>query len=171
MQFTKKFTQSYTKFSTKLLLIISCASLFLGACAPKLGGNDYDVSGAGEISSTLKGTIIATRVVKLRPDNSHKAGTGATAGGLTGAVLGSTIGGGHKMPFVAGAIGGLAGAFAGHAIEQKLTEQDGMEYHIKLANGEIITLTQGLEPRLSIGQKVLVIKSDRSRSRVVPDNT
>lgn len=153
------------------LLILSCGILFLSACAPKLGGNDYDVRGVGEISTTHKGVIIAAKTVKLRPDDHNKAGTGAMAGAASGAVLGSTVGGGDKMPLVSAVIGGLAGGFAGHAIENKLTEQDGTEYQIKLENGKVITLAQGLEPKLSVGQRVLVIESNRSRSRVVADNT
>lgn len=153
------------------LLTLSCGVLFLSACAPKLGGNDYDVSGVGEISTTHKGVITATKTVKLRPDDSSKPKVGAVAGAASGAMLGSTVGGGHKMPLVSAVVGGLAGGFAGHAIENKLTEQDGTEYQVKLDNGKLITLAQGLEPKLSVGQRVLVIESNRSRSRVVADNT
>ena len=153
------------------LLVISCSLLLLNACAPKLGGNDYEVSGVGEISTTSKGVIMAARTVKLRPDDSHKAGLGTAAGGVSGVLLGSTVGGGHKMPLVAAVVGGLAGGAAGHAIEGKLTEQDGTEYQIKLENGKLITLAQGSEPKLVVGQKVLVIESNRARSRVVADNT
>jgi outer membrane lipoprotein SlyB len=152
-------------------LAILIGLMALSGCAPKLGGNDYGVSGAGEISKTRKGVIVATRSVILRPDNSHEAGTGAAAGAIGGAALGSTIGGGDTMPIVSAVIGGIAGGAAGHAIEGKLTEQEGTEYHIKLANGTTITIAQGVEPRMSVGQKVLVIESKRSRSRVVPDNT
>ena len=153
------------------LLTLSCGILFLSACAPKLGGNDYDVSGVGEISTTLKGIIVARKTVKLRPDNSDKPQIGAAAGVASGALLGSTIGGGHKMPLVAAVVGGLAGGAAGHALQNKLTEQDGTEYQIKLDSGKLITIAQGLEPSLAVGQKVLVIESNRSRSRVVADNT
>ena len=156
---------------TGAIILVSLLGLGASGCDPKLGGNDYDVRGAGEISTTLKGTVVATRAIKLRPDDSHRAGTGATAGVVSGAVLGSTVGGGKKMPLVGAVIGGLAGGAAGHAIEGKLTEQEGTEYHIKLDNGDTITLAQGVEPRLSVGQRVLVIKSNRSRSQVVPDNS
>jgi len=49
--------------------------------------------------------------------------------------------------------------------------QEGTEYQIKLDNGSTITIAQGIEPRLAVGQRVLVIESNRSRSRMVPDNT
>ena len=159
-------------YITKIsLLFISCGLLALTACAPKLGGNDYDVSGVGEVSTTLKGVIMAAKTVKLRPDDSSKPGVGVVAGGLSGALLGSTVGGGHRMPVVSAVVGGLAGGAAGHAIENKLTEQDGTEYQIKLDSGKLVSIAQGLEPRLAVGQKVLVIESNRGRSRVVADNT
>ncbi len=152
------------------LLSFSCGLLLLTSCAPKLGGNDYEVSSVGEISTTLKGIITATKTVKLRPDNSSKPQMGAAAGAVSGAVLGSAVGGGHNMPLIAAVVGGLAGGAAGHAIENKLTEQDGTEYQIKLDTGKLISIAQGLEPRLTVGQKVLVIESNRGRSRVIADN-
>lgn len=160
--------------SLKKLLIINLFLLIsLSACAPNLGGSDYSTAGVGEISTTLKGVIVATRVVKIRPDNSEKSGTGAAGGMLGGALLGSTLGGGRKTPIATGVLGGIAGAVAGHALERKLTEQDGIEYQVKLTDGNIVTIAQGLEPKMSVGQKVLLIESNRykGRSRIIPDNT
>ncbi len=159
-------------YMTKVFLsIVSCGLLLLTSCAPKLGGNDYDVSGVGEISTTLKGVVMATKTVKLRPDNAEKPGVGAMGGATSGALLGSVVGGGRNMPLVSAVLGGLAGGVAGHAIENKLTSQDGTEYQIQLDSGKLITIAQGIEPKLVAGQRVLVIESNRSRSRVVADNT
>ena len=161
---------SFSFIKRLFILVISITTLSLTSCAPKLGGYDYDISSVGEISTTLKGVIVATKVVMLRPDNSHNPKMGAVAGAAGGAALGSLVGGGHKMPLAAAVLGGIAGGAAGHSIEQKLSEQKGIEYQIKLSNGSLITIAQGLEPKLSVGQKVLVIKSQRGRSRVVEDN-
>lgn len=146
---------------------ISCALLSTG-CTPKLGGNDYSVKGAGEISQTLKGVIVSARPVMINAQDSSQPGIGAAVGGLSGALLGSQIGGG-KGRVVTGVLGGLAGAGAGHLIQGKATEQEGMEYQVQLDRGDIITLTQGADPKMSAGQRVLVIQSNRDRSRVVPD--
>lgn len=155
----------------KLWSIIAVLS-FLSACAPNLGGSDYYAGDVGSVSKTLKGVIIAARKIKIH-GNRNEAGTGAAAGAVSGALLGSTLGGGHKTPLATGVLGGLAGGFAGHVLEKKMTEQDGMEYQIKLADGNVITLAQAVEPMLTVGQRVLVIESSNSnvRSRVIPDNT
>ncbi|MEI8296187.1 MAG: glycine zipper 2TM domain-containing protein [Alphaproteobacteria bacterium] len=155
----------------KYLVVVAAtaAALSLSACAPKIGGNDYSVRGAGEVSETVKGTIISMHVVNISAktaENQSGPGAGALIGGLTGGVLGSQVGKG-RGPAVIGVAGALGGAALGHYAEGKLTEQEGFEYQIQLDSGGIVTVTQGAEPRLAVGQKVLVIKSNRDRSRVV----
>lgn len=144
--------------------------LMLAGCAPKIGGNDYSVRGVGEVSQTFQGTIISAHPILVSAktaEGQSSPGAGALIGGLTGGVLGSQIGKG-KGQVVMGTLGALGGAAAGHFAEQKLTEQEGMEYQIKLDTGSIVTVAQGAEPRLAVGQRVLVINSARERSRVIP---
>ena len=150
---------------TKSIVTVSMLG-FLASCAPKLGPNDYSVKGAGEISQNYSGVIVSARPVTINATDPSKPGIGALAGAGTGALAGSLIGQG-KTPWIAGGLGALAGGFAGHAIEQKATEQTGMEYEVKLDAGGSITLTQG-EPFLAVGQRVKVIQSARDRSRIVP---
>ncbi len=175
----------------KKILMISAAVLSaanLTGCAPKIGGNDYSVAGSGEISDTKRGVIIGKRVVNINaqdPENQNNPNTGALAGGLAGGVAGSNIGNGNGA--VAAAVGGaIIGAFAGHFAEQKLTEQQGFEYQVELENGQILTLAQGADLDMPVGQRVLVItpiksghtttinmggRTNTSRARIVPDNT
>lgn len=153
----------YTAFA------VIAASLMTSGCAPKLGGSDYSVAGVGEISQTEEGIVVAKRVVQLNASDPSKPGVGAGAGMATGAILGSAAGGSPRGSLVAGAAGGLIGAFAGHAIEQQATHQEGFEYQIRMIKtGEVITVAQGAEPNLGVGQPVYVVKSNRSRSRVIP---
>ena len=84
---------------------------------------------------------------------------------------GSQIGYGKGQ--VAGAVlGGLAAGVAGHYIEKALTEQDGWEYTVKLDDGRTVSIVQGAEPPLNVGQRVRVVKSQgktkSQRSRVLP---
>ncbi len=175
----------------KKILMLSAAVLSaanLTGCAPKIGGNDYSVAGSGEISDTKRGVIIGKRVVNINaqdPENQNNPNTGALAGGLAGGVAGSNIGNGNGA--VAAAVGGaIIGAFAGHFAEQKLTEQQGFEYQVELENGQILTLAQGADLDMPVGQRVLVItpmksghtttinmggRTNTSRARIVPDNT
>ncbi len=156
----------------KILIVslVSTVALLVSACAPKLGGSDYNVRGVGEISQTLRGTVISARPVIINASDNSQFGAGAGIGGLSGALLGSQIGGG-KGRVLTGTLGALGGAAAGHLIQQKATEQEGMEYQVQLDRGDVITISQGAEPRISSGQRVLVIQSNKERSRIVPDTT
>lgn len=142
----------------------------LTGCAPRLGGNDYALAGSGEISQTFMGTITAARPVNLTGQSTNedgRLGTGAIIGAGAGAVAGSMIGSG-RTPWITGTLGALAGGAAGHAIERQARQQQGMEYTVKLDQGDMITIAQGVEPALAVGQRVRVIHSAKDRSRVVP---
>ena len=146
---------------------LSIFLLFIGGCAPKLGGSDYQASGIGEISQTLRGTIIEARPVTIHGTDG-KLGAGGVVGGVAGGVLGSLVGSG-KGSLLGGTLGALAGGAGGHLAEQQLSKQEGIEYQVQLDNGDLVAVSQGVEPKLSVGQRVLVIKSAK-RSRVVPDS-
>lgn len=158
--------------SSKSTLV--CASLLafstLTACAPKIGGNDYSIRDVGAINQVSYGTIVAARPIAVqgkRLEEQGKLGAGAIIGGGAGALIGSQVGHG-ATPAIVGALGALAGGVAGHMIENQATSQQGMEYEIQMESGGSISITQGLEPMLSVGQRVKVISSARERSRVVP---
>lgn len=155
----------------KILVVtaVSAVSLLVSGCAPKLGGSDYDARTVGEISQTLRGTVLSVRPIMINASDNSQFGAGAGIGGLSGALLGSQIGGG-KARYVTGTLGALGGAAAGHLIQQKATEQEGREYQVQLDRGDIITISQGAEAMIASGQRVLVIQS-KSRSRIVPDST
>lgn len=152
-----------------LIAAVSSLSLMMSACAPKLGGNDYSAKGVGEISQTFKGTVIAARPIMINSSDG-KLGAGALIGGGSGALLGSTVGGG-KGRLVTGVLGGLAAGAAGHFLEQKMSEQEGIEYQVQLDQGNVVTIAQGADPKLAVGQRVLVVQSGKDRSRVVPDGS
>jgi outer membrane lipoprotein SlyB len=162
--------KGYSPMKNKLIITsVVAASVLLSACAPKLGGNDYSASSVGEMSQTYKGVIVSMRKVAINAGDASTPGVGALAGGLAGGALGQAAGGGRGR--VITTVGGaLLGAFAGHAVGQAATGQDGFEYSVKLANGDLVTVSQGADPVLAVGQSVLVIKSDRGRSRVVADH-
>ncbi len=148
--------------------------LFLTSCAPKLGGSDYSIADVGANSTSLRGSIISIRVINLVATDSNKPGVGALAGGVAGGVTGHVISNGGPFTTMAG---GLLGAAAGHFAEQGLTNQEGFEYTVQLDNGEIKTIAQGAEPRMAVGQRVIVVLNNKgvagqqARSRVVPDNS
>ncbi len=157
------------KKSIQVAMIVASV-VSLSACAPRLGGNDYSLSGTGEISQTFVGTVTAVRPVNLTGQDKGqdgKLGVGAVAGAAAGGVAGSLIGRG-ATPWITGTLGALAGGAAGHMIERKATEQQGFEYTVKLDQGDTITIAQGAEPAIAVGQRVRVIHSAKDRSRIVP---
>lgn len=159
------------QFSKTLVVCTALVALnTLTACAPKIGGSDYSIRGVGEVNQVQYGTVIAARPITVqgkRLEEQGKLGTGAILGGGAGAVAGSLVGRG-ATPWIVGTLGALAGGAAGHAIENQATSQQGMEYEVQLDTGGSISLTQGTEPMLSVGQRVKVLSSARERSRVVP---
>ncbi len=170
-----------------MLSVAVCAAVSISGCAPRIGGSDYSVAGSGEINDTLRGLIVGKRVVRINmknPEQQNDPGAGSMLGLLGGGALGSQFGKGRGA--VAGtALGAVAGAVGGHFAEQALTEQEGFEYQIELDNGRLMTLAQGRDPELSVGQRVLVImpikpagqttisygRTNTSRARVIADRS
>ena len=145
--------------------------LSLSGCAREISSNTYKVGHIGEASFTYQGVVASARQVKVEEgeyleQNSTGIALGAIAGGAGGSTLGN--GSGQVAATVAGAVlGGIAGAFA----EKGLKSQNAMEYAIRLNNGSMMTIVQGLDSQLQAGQHVLVMVSHDGRSRVVADNS
>ncbi|WP_156962004.1 glycine zipper 2TM domain-containing protein [Candidatus Paracaedibacter symbiosus] len=160
----------------KKVLVISmlCAStLLLEGCAPRIGGSNYSVRGAGEMNDTYRGVVVSARPVTISAktaERENEPGAGALAGGLAAGYAGSQIGKGHGSVVAAG-VGALAGAIGGHFAEKALTDQEGFEYQVRLDDGRLTTIAQGADPVIRVGQRVLVIKSTKDRGRIIPDNS
>lgn len=143
--------------------LILCALLLAGCTTNEFSGNRYEESAVGEVSRTDRGYVLSLRKVELKPDGSV---AGTALGAVGGGLLGSMFGGGHGK-YLTAAAGAVAGGVAGNAIGSK--SQEGIEYTVKLDNGSIITITQGIEPAISVGQRVYVINSNKGRSRIVAE--
>ncbi|MDR1694151.1 MAG: hypothetical protein LBR70_03040 [Lactobacillaceae bacterium] len=142
------------------------AVLLIGACAGEIGANRYETSAAGQVNTARIGTIIAVRNVKV---STSEGQMGSLAGGVAGGAAGSMIGGSTAVNVI-GAVGGaVLGSLAGNAAQNKFSEQTGYEYIIKLDNGSVITITQGADNVLSVGQRCVVLDASRGeRARVIP---
>ncbi|MGY1521529.1 hypothetical protein [Luteimonas sp. A482] len=92
------------------------------------------------------------------------------AGGAAGAVAGSQIGGSDAAGAV-GAIGGLVvGAIAGAAVERSASATSGIEYVVETSNGNMMTVVQGADPALHLGQRVLILYGSPARIIADPRN-
>lgn len=122
------------------LLVISMAamiSLGLSACAPNISPDTVSASNANEVQTAVEGVIVSKRIVTVKGDSNM---VGTLAGGIIGAVAGSSVGGGN-MRYITGTAGAVAGGAAGNVIEDKLTTQQGIEYVVKLTQEDGPTTT------------------------------
>lgn len=168
--------------------VLTAVTMSMTGCAPRIGGKNYSVAGTGEMSDTYPGVIISKEIVTIgakRAERENEPGLGAGAGALAGGLgAGSAIGGGSGRLWAAGA-GALVGGVAGHFAERALTDQEGFLYTVRLDNGKVQSLSQGAEPNMAIGQRILLITPSKpsgreaytvgdvnlSRGRIVPDNS
>ena len=140
-------------------------TLLLGACAENIGANHYNTSSVGQVNRAAKGTIVAVRQVTVSDGDGQ---IGKLSGAIAGGAAGSMIGGSDAVQIL-GAIGGaVVGGIAGDAAQEGLSRQRGYEYTIQLDNGNIVSLVQGTDVYLQVGQKCLILYGNRSR--VVPYN-
>lgn len=145
-----------TAFLLSALAIIVAGS----ACTPKISPDTYSVGSVGQVNRVVRGTIVSSRLVAI---SGTQSGAGAATGIAAGGVAGSAMGGNTRTN-VLGAIGGaVVGGIAGAAIEESSTRQQGMEYVVETENGALLTVVQGTDPSLSVGQRVLVMYGQRAR--------
>ena len=150
----------------KNIILCTLIAFVSVGCARQISSNVYSAHSVGETSSTYPGVIISARAVTVEDkEYLEENGLGIVGGGVGGALVGSQIGkgSGNTLATVGGAV---AGAVAGAYAEKALKSQDAMEYIVALDNGESKTVVQGVDPTLTVGQKVWLIVSYHGRSRV-----
>jgi len=145
----------------KALVMVGVLSLagLLTACTQDISAGSYQVDQVGQAAQTARGVIIAATPVKVQGTNA----VGTIAGGVAGAAAGSAIGGGTRANVIGGVGGAVLGGMIGNYAEKELTKQTGMQYTVKLKNGKIFTVTQGMNPVLAVGQRVFVIFGNPAR--------
>lgn len=90
-------------------------------------------------------------------------GVGAVAGGLTGAVVGNQIGGGHGRTAMA-VLGGVGGAFVGNEIEKNVKKTTAFQIKIRMNDGSLRVTTQSTPPEVAVGDRVRVEDGAVSRN-------
>ncbi len=146
------------------LLVTSVVLLVLTACAPNINSNHYATSGTGEVGQAMNCTVVSVRQVNV---SSSDSSAGSVIGAIGGGVAGSTIG--HGRGSILGALGGAAlGGIAGNYAQEGLSSQGGMEYIVRLDNGNLRTITQGADVYMQPGQRCFLLYG--AQSRVIPAN-
>ncbi len=153
------------------IILVSLISLLTSSCATDINSSSYTDATVGEAAFSYQGVIISARQVKVNhADSLEKNQAGMVGGALGGGLIGSQFGKGSGN--VATTLGGaLVGGIGGALLEKKLRTQNGMEYVVKLTNGQVLSTVQGLDSVFAVGQHVMVIVSQNGRSRIIPDHT
>lgn len=168
------------------LSIITIMSLLTSSCARDLSSHVY--TSDSTLNLTLQGQVVAVRSIIIKEHDKLSDNTGGTlAGGASGALLGANTGNGNSATIIGGA---AAGAIIGAIAQDKLGQNKGYEYIIKInptdiksdyyegsgamraaisaaTTGGLITVVQGAKNQINVGQNVYVIFSDK-RTRVIP---
>ncbi len=145
----------------KYLIALAFSLLGLSACTPDISAGSYTTNEVGAASETKQGTIINATPVNV--SGSRSPGVGTLVGAVAGGVAGSAIGGSSRANILGGLGGAVLGGAAGNYAENKMSQQTGMQYSVRLRGGRIVTVTQGMQPVLAAGQHVLVIFSNPAR--------
>jgi outer membrane lipoprotein SlyB len=129
-------------------------SLITG-CASSNSGSVYKRDETRQAQTVRMGVVESVRQVSIE---GTKSPVGTIAGGVIGAVAGSRIGGGSAK-VITGTLGAVAGALAGSAVEEKVTQKNGLEITVKLDNGSMIAVVQEATEEFHAGDRIRVLDS------------
>lgn len=151
------------------VLCFCCVVSLLTGCARDISSGSYEEATVGSVASTYACTVVSVRRVRVNgQDKLGNNGLGLAGGAIAGGVLGNAVGGGRGRT-IATAVGALAGATAGAYAQKNLEEQVGLEYTVKLDNnGRLMTVVQGADNALHVGQPALLMVYPTGRSRLAP---
>ena len=124
-------------------LAITLASI-VAACVPsKQTGTSYSRDEARAVQKVKLGTVVDATPVTIE---GTKSGIGGVVGGAVGGLAGSSVDNGTGGD-IAAVIAGAAGAIVGAKAEEATTRAKGMEYTIRLDDGEVISVVQAIDTK------------------------
>lgn len=138
------------------------ALILLHGCATQSVEPDvYSRTTARTPYRVYSGEVLSVERVKIE-------GEATRIGELGGAVVGyEAARSGIADTGLAGAIGGVAGAVAGQAIEKAVTGTDGLRIVVRLDNGNVLAIVQGDQTAFNQGESVYVHMNGRRDARVI----
>lgn len=140
------------------------ATLVMTGCASSLGGDSYSRGEARGEMSVRFGTLLAVRDVQIEGQGGSGSLVGALVGGLAGAGLDD-----GKTGIALGVLGAAGGAVLGDKLGKAATAAQGVEYTVRLDNGQILAIVQEKSPAFiaQLGQRIRIVGGGRT-SRVGP---
>jgi outer membrane lipoprotein SlyB len=149
--------------NSKLVLLAAALAAFLAGCSTRESSNVYKAGEAQREQTVRFGTVESVRPVQIQGQRSQ---VGALGGGVVGGIAGSTVGHGRGSA-VGTVLGGIAGGVAGNAIEEGVTQKNGLEITVKLDNGDLRAIVQEADIEFKAGQRVRLVSSG-GITRVTP---
>lgn len=122
------------QFAKPLALAVALA---LAGCATS-SPDVISRSDAQRLSTVVDGTVLTVRNVTV---DGSQSGGGAAAGGVVGAIAGSSVGG-NRESAILGVLGAVAGAVIGNSVERSTTREESLEILVQLRNGERRAIVQ-----------------------------
>lgn len=143
-----------------------CALLVAGlsACGPNYSPNTYSTSAVQQANKVEQGVIVGVRKVQVSAAGATGTLSGAAAGGIAGAQVGS-----GPISALSALGGSLIGGVAGSAVEHATADTTAYEYIVRKPSGDLVSVTQKDQTPLALGLHVLVIAGNQAR--IVPDYT
>lgn len=153
----------------RALAVVLISGIALAGCARSLSPDVYSRGEVGAKVEVEDAVLLSSRDVRIEGTRSNVgAGVGAVVGGVGGSYAGK---GSDARLGVLGAIAGaVVGAVVGAAVEEAATESQGVEYLVRLPDGETVAVVQpkgatDLQP----GDHVLLVYGDHIRVVPAPD--
>jgi outer membrane lipoprotein SlyB len=144
------------------LVLISAIAVAVCACASSSSGRSYPRYQTRAAYDVEYGEVVGTRIVEIEGDASF---IGVWGGSEVGRALGSTVED-RSTRRVARAVGGVAGAVAGQAIERKVTAEEGLEITVLLDSSETVAVVQARDVEFAPGDRVRVLFGSDGSARV-----
>lgn len=139
------------------LLLIPAIAVISSACAYSASGQSYPRHETRVAYDVEYGEVVSTRAVEIEGDASL---IGVWGGAEVGRSVGNTS--------VTRAVGTVAGAVAGHAIERTITAEKGLEIVVRLDKDDTIAVVQAADVEFVPGERVRVLFGNFGEARVTP---
>jgi outer membrane lipoprotein SlyB len=136
----------------------------VAGCGPTYSPNTYSGAAVQQANKVEQGVVVGVREVAVSVTGGVGAISGAAAGGITGAQVGT-----GAISALSALGGSLLGGVVGATAEKVTSDTRAFEYIVRKPNAELVSVTQKDEKPLEIGARVLVIAG--AQARIVPDYT
>jgi len=143
-----------------MIKILSLLSILVIYACSNTSPTNVKTSDAQKVTAIEYGIIKSSAPVKIKGESNW---IGATAGGIIGGLLGTTVCGeeeiiGTKCQDIAVVFGTIGGAAIGSVTQAKLGDHDGFQYIIDIDNNKKdSSIVQGDKKAIQNGQRVVII--------------